>query len=181
MVRKMAEYEGIVAALKENGEAEVLIRPGSTGIPGVSEEVSNKVCHCTTDSSAVNIAAENRPGAHVGDWVLVHRETGALIKNVFALTGIPAVGAILGVIGAYGLTNGFSGDEAGGTIAVAVGLFMGIVVGVVIFRRISGASQAVISRVIKTRLEMASIPPGTLCAASKKDSFCDSCAGPSLS
>ncbi|MFZ0450149.1 MAG: SoxR reducing system RseC family protein [Desulfatiglandaceae bacterium] len=171
----MAEYEGIVAALKENGEAEVVIRPGSAGIPGVSEEVSNKVCHCTTDSSAVTIAAENEPGAHVGDQVLIHRETGALIKNVLALTGFPAIGLILGIIAAYGLTDGFSTGAAAGIIAIAVGLFIGIAVGVGIFRRISGASQASIRRVIRTQ---ASISQETSCPVRKKDSLCDSCAGP---
>jgi hypothetical protein len=177
----MAEYEGIVAALKENGEAEVVIRPGSAGIPGVSEEVNNKVCHCTTDSSAVKILAENRARAHEGDWVLIHRETGALVKNVLTLTGFPAVGLILGISGAYGLTGGFSTRAAAGTFAVAVGLFLGIAVGVRVFRRISGAGKAVVTRVIRTRLEVASMSQETKCPVRKKDRLCDSCAGPFLS
>ncbi len=174
----MAEYEGIVAALKENGEAEVVIRPGIVGIPGVSEEVSNKVCHCTTDSSTVRIAAENGLGANVGDWVLVRRDTGALVRNFLALTGFPALGIILGIIGAYGLTDGFSKGAAEGTIVVSVGLFIGVAVGVGVFRSISRASQSVISRVVRNRLEMASTAAGASCPERKKDSLCDSCAGP---
>jgi hypothetical protein len=104
----MAAYEGLVAGLKDNGRAEVIIQPGNSGVPGVPEEVNSRFCHCATGGSTIRIDVENRAGAEVGDWVLVNRERGVLKRNAGALLGIPGMAAILGIITALILASGFS-------------------------------------------------------------------------
>jgi len=90
--------EGFVATLKENGRAEVVIRPESAGIPGPSNRVNRHVCHCATGGSTVMIEALNGVGAEVGDYVSVRREASGLVKNAVCLLGVPLVGLILGII-----------------------------------------------------------------------------------
>jgi len=173
----MPEYEGIVATLKEGGKAEVIIQPGNSGIPGVSKEVNSKVCHCTTDGSTITIGVENRAGAEVGDWVLISREKDALIRNAGALLGIPAIGGVLGVVAALILTVGFSAGTGAWIISPVCGGLVGIVSGVMVFRRISACSQPFISRIIKTRLEMAGMPADEQCPIRRTDGTCDTCSG----
>ncbi len=125
-IYNMAAYEGFVATLKENGLAEVVIQPESAGVPGVSQEVNGKVCHCTTDGSTITIDVENRAGAEVGDWVAIDREKGALKRNIVALLGLPALGAILGIVAAFLLSAGFLWGSAVWIVCPAGGLFIGI-------------------------------------------------------
>lgn len=174
----MGAYEGFVASLKDNGRAEVLIQPGSSGIPGVSREVNSKVCHCTTDGSTITIDVENRAGAEVGDWVAVDREKGALKRNIAALLGIPLLGTLAGVVVALLLTAGFSFGTIAWMACLPAGLFIGIVIGITVFRRVSAGSRPFLSRVVRTRLQMVSMPPGEQCPTKKRDGTCDTCAGP---
>jgi uncharacterized protein YacL len=176
-VNTMAAYEGLVASLKGNGRAEVIIQPGSSGIPGVSREVNSRVCHCTTDGSTITIDVENRAGAEVGDWAVVDREKGALKRNVATLLGIPALGTVVGVLVALIVTAGFSFGTTAWIVCLLGGLFIGIVIGITIFRRVSAGSRPFISRVVRTRLEMASMPLGQQCPTKKKDGTCGTCSG----
>jgi len=73
---------------------------------------------------------ENRAGTEVGDWVVVP------------------------------LTAGFFLEAILWSLCPAGGLSIGIVVGITVFKRISAGSRPFISKVIKTRLEMASMPVG---------------------
>jgi len=172
----MPGYEGMVTAVKEDGKAEVLIQPGSAGIPGASMEVNNKVCHCTTGGSSIRIDVENGVGAAVGDWVLVNRETGALVKNAVALLGIPFLSGTFGIFLALMLTTVLSLGAPSWIIFAAGGLLIGIVVGVSVYKRISAGSGPFINRVIKTQSEIASMPPGEHCTVRKSDGTCDACA-----
>lgn len=174
----MAVYEGLVAVLKKNGLAEVIIQPESTGVPGVSQEVNSKFCHCATDGSTITIDVENRAGAGVGDWVAVDREKGTLKRNAAVLLGIPALGAILGILIALLVNAGFSLGVLVWAVCPAGGAIIGIIVGAAIFRRASADSRPFISRVMMTRLEMASMPPGKQCPVKRTDGTCDTCAVP---
>jgi len=177
-VNTITPHEGLVATVKEKGLAEVIIQPGSSGIPGAAQEVNSKVCHCTTDGSTITIEVENRAGADVGDLVLVDRETGALKRNVAVLLGIPALGAILGILVALLLTAVLSLGASAWTVCPAGGLVTGVIAGMVVFRRVSSGHRPFISRVIRTRLEMASMPLGEQCTVKKNDGSCDACASP---
>jgi hypothetical protein len=61
----MPEYEGFVANLRDDGKAEVLIQPETTGIVG-APVVSAKVCHCASGSSQVTMESLNpAPAAYL--------------------------------------------------------------------------------------------------------------------
>ena len=175
----MPQYEGFVAGLKEkNMKAEVVIQPGNAGIPG-APQLKDIVCHCATDGSTITIEVLNKEGAGVGDWVSVSRNTTAMIRNAAALLGIPLIGIIVGIILATFLTDGFSFRILVGIVAMAACLLLGITIGVLIFRQISTVNQPVIDRIVKTRLEIASIGDGK-CLLEKPDSKCDGCTVPFL-
>ncbi|MBW2125468.1 MAG: SoxR reducing system RseC family protein [Deltaproteobacteria bacterium] len=115
----MADYEGIVASQKEAGKAEVLIRPSAEGIPGASEDINCRVCHCLAQGSQVTIDALNAVGAQVGDWVLVRRDSTALLRNAMVLIGTPLLGGLMGVVPAWlfyslGHRNSYCGTPIAG-------------------------------------------------------------------
>jgi hypothetical protein len=169
----MPQYEGYVSSLTADDRAEVIIRPGELGIPG-APEISKKVCHCATDGSTLRIEALNRAGAAVGDWVALSRKSGVLLKNAAALLGIPLLGGISGLgIGAV-LLYGFAVPAISTFLFAALGLLAGITIGTRHFRRLSADNQPVISRVLKTRTEVAAMLEDE--QASKKDGA-GSCGG----
>lgn len=170
----MPDHEGFVARLTADGKAEVIIRPGMPGIPN-APEVSAKVCHCATDGSTVRIEALNRAGAGVGDWVSVSHDSGILMKNVAALLGIPALGGISGLAAGAVFTGGFAVHLTNAIIFAAAGLFLGIIIGAVVYRRLSPHNQPVISRVIRTRTETASLFNTNQSCSQNEDVSCQSC------
>jgi hypothetical protein len=158
--------------------AEVVIQPVSSGIPGASRQVNRHVCHCATKGSTITIEALNRVRAEVGDYVSVSRDTSGLVKNAAALLGIPVMGLISGIILAAFLTDGFSFRIAGGIIVMAAGLFSGMTVGVLTFRRVSAGNPTVIKHIIEKRRQ--GDPPFSVnqipSVESNRD--CNTCTGP---
>jgi len=171
----MPRYEGFVATLKKDGKAEVVIQPGSMGIPGASPQVNRRVCHCATDGSTITIEALNSVGAGVGDRVSVSRDASALIKNAAVLLGIPLMGLFAGIALAAVLTHGFAFHMIVGIFAVAVSFLPGIVIGVSVFKRVSAGGQPVIDRIVKTPLEAVSMSGENRCARESGDRNCDGC------
>lgn len=149
----MSMNEGVVATLKDDGKAEVVIQPVSAGIPGASPRVNCHACHCITDGSTITIEALNSVGAKVGDYVSVRQLAFGLAKNAAALLGIPLMGLIVGIILGAFLTNNFSFHIPGGIVAMAICLFSGIGIGVLTFKRVSVGNLPVIDHIIRTRLE----------------------------
>jgi hypothetical protein len=93
--RKMPEYEGFIATIKEDGKAEVIVQPETSGIVG-APEVSKKVCHCASSSSQVTVEAMNPVKAAVGDRVAVRVDASRLLRNAGALIGMPVLALVLG-------------------------------------------------------------------------------------
>jgi microcompartment protein CcmK/EutM len=155
----MSLYEGFVAGLRADGKAEVVIRPGKPGIPG-APELTEKVCHCATNGSTVRIEALNWVGAGVGDWVLLSRRAGVLMKNAVVLLGIPVIGMLSGVVVGAIFSDGFAFRVTATVVSAAVGLLLGLVIGVATYRRMSADDQPVIRRIIRTRTDMAFVPHG---------------------
>ena len=91
----MPEYEGFVASLKEDGKAEVIVRPETSGIVG-APGASKKVCHCASSSSQVTMEALNPVQAAVGDRVAVRVDASLLLRNAGALIGMPVLALALG-------------------------------------------------------------------------------------
>jgi hypothetical protein len=146
-------YEAVVTGLLPNGKAEVLIQPDKPGIPN-APAISARVCHCASNSSMVRIEALNRAEAEVGDWVSVSHKTADIMKNVCSLIGTPLAGLIAGVA---------LGNLWGGTalaISCLVGTLLGIVIGVLAYRRLSKNNLPVIERVIQSRKELAAMYTG---------------------
>ena len=155
----MCLYEGFVARLKADGKAEIVISPGKPGIPG-APELTEKVCHCATNGSTVRIEALNWVGAGVGDWVLLSRRAGVLMKNAVVLLGIPVIGMLSGVVVGAIFSDGFAFRVTATVVSAAVGLLLGLVIGVATSRRMSADDQPVIRRFIRTRTVMAFVPHG---------------------
>jgi len=155
----MPVYEGVVASLMADGKAEVVIKPGKPGIPG-APELTEKICHSATNGSTLRIEALNRAGAQVGDWVGLSRRGTILMKNAGALLGTPLLGGISGLVVGAIFTDGFGVHWTGAVFSAALGLILGLVLGVATFRRISAHDQPVISRVIRTRRDTACVSHG---------------------
>jgi hypothetical protein len=173
----MPRNEGFVATLKEDGKAEVVIQPLSSGIPGASPRVNRHVCHCATEGSTITIEAVNGVGAEVGDYVTVLRDTSGLLKNAAALLGIPLIGLIAGIILAAFLTDGFSFRIAGGIIAMAACLFSGVMIGVLTFRRVSVGNPPVIEHIIEKRWKGGLLFSGNQIRSVESNRDCNACAG----
>ena len=91
----MPEYEGLIATIKEDGKAEVIVQPETSDIVG-APEVSKKVCHCASSSSQVTVEALNPVQADVGDRVAVEVKASVLIRNAGSLIGTPVLALALG-------------------------------------------------------------------------------------
>ncbi len=170
----MPEYEGLVSSLQANDRAEVVIRPGMPGIPG-APEVSARVCHAPTDGSAVRFEALNTARADVGDWVSITRQSGTLMKNAAVLLGIPVLGAVSGLVAGAIFSHGFAVNVSGAVVCAAMGFLLGIVISSSTYRRMSESNQPIISRVIKTRTEMASLRNSNQSCSNNEDVGCNRC------
>ena len=156
----MPLYEGVVASLMAHGKAEVVIMPGKPGIHG-APELTEKVCHCATNGSSIKTKVFNGVGAAVGDRVLVSLSAGALMKNAVVLLGMPVIGAVSGLAAGSILFDGVTFRLAVMVGSAAVGLSLGLVIGVATYRRISADDLPVIRRrIIRSRREMAFLSHG---------------------
>lgn len=174
----MPRYEGIVSGLKVDGGAEVIIRPDSTGVPGVSPGVNRRVCHCASDGSTLVIEAFNRAGAGIGDRVLVSRDSSGLIKNAAALLGIPAGFLLTGLLFASLLGHVPAFHFIYGTAVAALFLIAGILLGVRVFKRVSAGNQPVIDSIVGTGPEESSLYEGNPFPKGIDCRSCDGCSGP---
>jgi hypothetical protein len=151
----MPEYEGFIASLKEDGRAEVIVRPEASGIVG-APEASKKVCHCASSSSQVSMEALNPVQAAVGDRVAVRVDASLLLRNGGALIGMPVLALALG----WAVSLSVPESELLGVPVRFLCLFcslpLGIVAGVFMYRHWSRRDLPSISRIIRTRQEMAS-------------------------
>ncbi len=153
----MAQYEGLVASLTTDGKAEVVIRPGTPGIVG-APELTGRVCHCASDGSTVRIETLNGVGASPGDVVSVARASGRPMKNAALLLGVPLLGGISGVMAGLVLTSSFGAGVTAVVVTSAVGLLLGIIVGVSVYKRMSDKSQFMVTKIIRSRADIAALP-----------------------
>jgi hypothetical protein len=151
----MPEYEGFIASFKEDGRAEVIVRPEVSGIVG-APEASKKVCHCASRSSQVSMEALNPVQAAVGDRVAVRVDASLLLRNAGALIGMPFLALGLG----WAVSFLVPASEVHGVPVKFLCLFcslpLGIAAGVLLYRHWSRNNLPSISRIIRTRQEMAS-------------------------
>ena len=164
-------YEGIVATLKENGKADVVIQPSGAGVHGASKAVNARVCHCATAASSITIEALNSAGAAVGDRVSVMRDSSTLLKNCGILLGIPLAGLIIGLI----LNSLLS--TAGLAAAIAFPL-IALALAIAWYRKSSAGSDPVIDRILQVAEKTGPELCGGIFPMKNQGGSCDACSGP---
>jgi len=151
----MPEYEGFVASLKEDGKAEVIVQPETSGIVG-APEVSKNVCHCASGSSQVTVEALNPVQADVGDRVAVEVKASVLIRNAGSLIATPLLALTLGWAVSLLLKDRYLFGVPITFLCMFCSLPLGITAGVLLYRHWSRRIFPSIIRIIQTREEMAS-------------------------
>jgi hypothetical protein len=154
----MPEYEAFVASIRDDGKAEVLIQPETPGIVG-APSVSAKVCHCASSCSQVTLEALNPLQAAVGDRVTIEVKVSVLIRNVGILVGTPILALAVGWVVSLLLRGSYLFGLPTTFFSVFFSLPLGIAAGVLLYRHWSMETLPIISRIIRTRKEMASGTP----------------------
>jgi YHS domain-containing protein/positive regulator of sigma E activity len=139
----MKQAQGMVTAIGEDGKAKVAIQTDDT-LPGCSSRTEH--CHCSAPPSLV-IKVSNKAGAGVGDNVSVLFKSGAVLKSVLILLGIPLIGILAGVV--LGENSGLSqgGAFAAGTACFAFAALLAFMT----YKHFSSDIQPYIDHVIAVR------------------------------
>ncbi len=150
----MKQAEGVVTAIAEDGKAQVAIRtdntlPGCSSrntLPGCSSRTEH--CHCSEGTSSLVIKVSNRAGAGVGDNVSVLFKSGAVLKSVSIVIGIPMIGIIVGgILGNY-LYEESGLSQRGAFVAGAVCFGLAVLIAVAVYRHLAEDIQPYIDHVI---------------------------------
>lgn len=147
----MAQKEGLIASIREDGSAEVIIQTNDPVCIPCAPDI--EVCQCSKGSSSLTVEVLNKAGASAGDLVFLSRKPGALMKAVATLLGIPLLGAAFGIIASVILYR-LSAIHITGVVLVAVvcSLF-GIIIASVTYRRVSAENQLFITRIIRSGMK----------------------------
>ena len=169
----MPQYEGTVNSINEDGNAEVVIYPDGARIPG-APQLNRR--HAPSESSKITVQALNHTGAAAGDLVSVRLEAGMLIRNAAKLLGIPLLGLTLGIAGGGILARTLTIHPPGVLLLSTAGLMIGIITGVITYKRTTTQNKPVITHII----EKSAAGPGVFCDAatefeSTKRSRCSGC------
>ena len=142
----MKQAQGIVTAIAEDGKAQVAIQTDDT-LPGCSSKTEH--CHhCSGGTSSLAIKVSNRAGAGVGDKVSVIFKSGAVLKSVLILLGIPMIGIFGGAILGTSLYED-SGLSQGAAFAAGVACFgVAVLIAFMIYRHLSEDIQPYIDHVM---------------------------------
>lgn len=134
----MAQEEGLVATITENGWAQVVTdRRDACADCGASH-----CCASLGGSSKMVIKALNRAGAGVGDLVYVNLGSGAVIQSAASFYMIPLLALIAGAVVGTELSQPLSISETAGAILFSfVGLALGFLITALISRRMSSQNK----------------------------------------
>ncbi len=171
----MTVCEAFVINIKNNGLAEVVFHPDNPGIPGASEKINRKVCHC--NSGSITIDAENRAKARPGDMVKISWDKTVLKKKVVALFCMSATGLLLGMLCAALFAFVFSPLIMSWILFPLTGLFLGLCFSIASIKKLAGRGIPRITRVIMTKKDIASMPEVQFPTVVSMDGRCDSCSG----
>jgi len=157
----MLASEGFVTSVSEDGKAKVVIYTDQPGIPGAPD--INVCDQCSECTSKIVVEVSNIAGALVGDRISVAHKPGALKRSVWNLLGIPLIGLILGFAAGMALDQFMAIDAIGVTLLAAAGLLPGIIIGIVIQRRIWGDALPFISRIVEPKPAAKEFPSPATC------------------
>jgi YHS domain-containing protein/positive regulator of sigma E activity len=142
----MKQAQGIVTAIAGQGKAQVAILTDET-LPGCSSRTEH--CHhCSEETSSLMIKVYNRAGAGVGDNVSVLFKSGAVLKSVMILLGIPMIGILVGAIVGNSLYETARLSQGGAFLAGAGCFGFALILALMIYRQFSEDIQPYIDRVI---------------------------------
>jgi positive regulator of sigma E activity/YHS domain-containing protein len=145
----MAEEEGLVSSVSENGWAQVVANKrdacGDCGASGC--------CASLGGSSKMVIKAMNSAGAGIGDLVSITLKSGTVVQSAAIFYLIPLIGLIFGAV--LGSTSNLGlplSETAAGILFSFAGLALGFLITAVITRWLSAKQDftPVITRVIKS-------------------------------
>lgn len=144
----MAIFFGVVVKIHKNGKAEVRIEEQNPGIIGAPDL---NVCHSTSPGSMIVTQADNRAGALPGDEVCLEQSFEALFKNFFVLILIPLLSLGTGFFIGAVLYKKRLLPVSGVTFTSIFSLFIGLAIGIYIYKKIFSHLDPVIIKVIKSK------------------------------
>jgi len=144
----MAQEQGFVAGIREDGWAEVVAERKDA-----CDDCGAKHC-CVSfgSSSEIVIKALNRAGAKAGDLVSITLSSGTVLKGAAVLYLIPLAGLMSGVLLGASLYQRLAVSETGAAIVFGfAGLFLGFIMTALISRWMSAHNRLtpVITGIIK--------------------------------
>ncbi|MGD2125742.1 MAG: SoxR reducing system RseC family protein [Desulfobacteraceae bacterium] len=148
----MRQAQGLVASINIDGKAQVMIKTEDS-LPGCTSRT--EACHCSGGSTELTIKVLNKAGAGVGDYVSVSFVPGAVMKSVLILLGIPLLALIAGVMAGTALTQSLVLSSTGAVIVGSACFAFGVLITVLVYRRVSPDIQPFIDRVISRGLSAA--------------------------
>jgi sigma-E factor negative regulatory protein RseC len=157
----MAQEEGLVTSISENGWAQVVAdRRDACGDCDASH---SSCCASLGGSSKMVIKAMNRAGARAGDLVAITLKSGTVIQSAAIFYLIPLVGLIIGA--AVGSTSNLGlpfSETAAGILFSFAGLALGFLITAAITRWL--AAKQVFTPVITDIIKSGFRPPDALLA-----------------
>jgi len=148
----MAQEQGLVASIREDGWAKVVTeRNSACGHCGTSH-----CCASFGSGSEMVIKAVNRAGAGVGDLVSISLRSGTVLKGGAILYLIPVAGMMSGALMGANLSERLAINETAAAILLSfAGLILGFTITAIISRRMSARSRLtpIITRIIKPALK----------------------------
>lgn len=140
-MKPYSSVSGVVTRVHEDGDAYVMI--DTTDSPGIVGAPHVKVCRHHGRSANMSIAARNVAQAKVGDCVVVRHAASGIRQKVITFLGPPVSGLLLGIIaGIIFFSRAYDNPDIlllfGG-----VGLGLGIVLSIFLYRRVASGDDFV--------------------------------------
>jgi positive regulator of sigma E activity/YHS domain-containing protein len=155
----MAEEEGLVASISENGWAQVV----ADRRDACSDCGASGCCASLGGNSKMVVKAMNRAGAGIGDLVSITLKSGTVVQSAALFYLIPLAGLIVGA--AVGSTSNLGlplSETAAGILFSFAGLALGFLITATITRWL--AAKQVFTPVITRVLKSGFRPPDSLIA-----------------
>jgi YHS domain-containing protein/positive regulator of sigma E activity len=144
----MRESQGYVMRTGPDGKAQVNITMDS----GKGCSAQTEHCHCAEASPKLNVKVLNKAGAAVGDYVSIIFKSGAILKSVLILVGLPALGILMGAVTGTELNERSLVSLNQAIFAGAAFFAVAVLVAVLIYRSVAQELQPFVDRIITTGL-----------------------------
>ena len=144
----MRESQGYITRIGPDGKAQVTITMDS----GKGCSAQTEHCHCAEASPKLNVKVLNKAGAAVGDYVSIVFKSGAILKSLLILVGLPVLGILAGAVTGTELNERALVSPNQAFLAGAACFAVAVVVAVLIYRSVAQELQPFVDRIITTGL-----------------------------